>query len=608
MIIRPRSVSTNWPSFVSDTAVEILKRTRDDLLGSSDRDLLAAGEHLRVDAWRRSRASAGSLSVLLRKGDGTYANGTLFGSPDDAVPDVYFVVPSEAPEISSLGAAASQVLQDALERLPTGAATFQDGVLTFASHRFCTTLGCGDSSELLGLSSATLVAPRHRALFDAALARATPNSTATRAFETRLRRADGQFATALVSCVGLNTPSTITALLLVHDTKSSRAPLGEKLISDRSTALGTLVAGVAHEINNPLAYVTLNLHFVARELPRCTGNPELRKLLLERLAEAQHGAARVSAIVRDLRTFSRTEHEERVEPVDLVSVLEQSVRMLDLAQPVRIRRVFVPVPPIMGNAARLEQVFLNLLLNAAQALPDTEPARRVITLELKPWSDNGRSLVEASVRDGGAGIPAELLDRVFDPFFTTKGPSTGTGLGLPICHNIITRLGGEIRAESQLGVGTTFHVRLPVADRAVARPLARVMTPMPQNLTTRARLLVIDDEPQVALVLARLLRQEYEVVVSMSGQDASNLLNHDKRFDLILCDLLMPGVSGMDLYRELQQQSPGFETRIVFITGGAFTPRAAQFLQNVPNPRLEKPFDLERVRSSVRKLVAARLR
>jgi two-component system cell cycle sensor histidine kinase/response regulator CckA len=207
--------------------------------------------------------------------------------------------------------------------------------------------------------------------------------------------------------------------------------------------------------------------------------------------------------------------------------------------------------------------------------------------------------VIAEVADNGPGIEGPMLSRVFDPFFTTK-PGVGTGLGLPICHSIVKRLGGEIEVASTKGVGTVFRVSLPV--RARFRP-QRVLTPPPSAAkTTRARVLVVDDELPLASMLSRVLSDEHDVFIATSAREALEQLRRRPDFDVVLCDLLMPAMSGMDLYRELKNQLTGLEERMVFMTGGAFTPRAAEFLASVPNLRLEKPFDLNQVRQLVRKL------
>jgi CheY-like chemotaxis protein/anti-sigma regulatory factor (Ser/Thr protein kinase) len=259
-------------------------------------------------------------------------------------------------------------------------------------------------------------------------------------------------------------------------------------------------------------------------------------------------------------------------------------------------------PVVEASAVRLEQVFVNLLVNAAQAIPEGDPDGNEVTVRVRLEGD--RVVVEVS--DTGTGIPAEILDKVFDPFFTTKPRGVGTGLGLPTSLGIVTSFGGEITVTSTVGVGTTFRVSLPAFSEDVRVPHSSVPPPLSETglaKPLRMRLLVVDDEPLVADMLFRALSEEHDVTVTTDAKTALDYLLGGGEYDLIFCDLLMPKMSGMDLYEELRSRRPGLEERIVFMTGGAFTERAAQFLAVVPNPKMSKPFDLREIE---RVLVRAR--
>jgi CheY-like chemotaxis protein/anti-sigma regulatory factor (Ser/Thr protein kinase) len=269
----------------------------------------------------------------------------------------------------------------------------------------------------------------------------------------------------------------------------------------------------------------------------------------------------------------------------------------------RVVETYVPESFVEGNAVRLEQVFVNLLINAAQAIPEGSADRNEVHISV---THEGPSIV-VEVRDTGSGIPPHVLGRVFDPFFTTKPRGLGTGLGLPISRSIVTALGGEITVTSTPGLGTTFRVSLPALpvpdDRPSGRPVAaddvRAEPPF------RARLLVVDDEPLVADMLRRALADSHDVTVATDAQSALHHILGGQAFDLIFCDLLMPRMSGMDLYARLETERPGVQQRIVFMTGGAFTERASQFLSEVKNPKLAKPFDLKTLEGLVLKTVTA---
>ncbi|MFL5352894.1 ATP-binding protein [Archangium sp.] len=231
-------------------------------------------------------------------------------------------------------------------------------------------------------------------------------------------------------------------------------------LADRMTSMGTLAAGVAHEINNPLAYVCSNLTFLQEQLAEPALLPEALPELREVVAETQEGANRVRAIVQDLKTYARSD-EERRGPIHIHQLIEGALRLVrhELQRGnVRLERALKPVPPILGNEARLSQVLVNLLVNALQAFPDKRPEGN--RLRISTWSKDSK-WVMVEVEDNGSGMSAEVQQRIFDPFFTTKPVGVGTGLGLAICHSIIQSVGGQIEVRSTQGRGTTFVLSLP---------------------------------------------------------------------------------------------------------------------------------------------------
>jgi signal transduction histidine kinase len=379
--------------------------------------------------------------------------------------------------------------------------------------------------------------------------------------------------------------------------------------SDRLASLGTLAAGVAHEINNPLTYVITNLGYVAERLAALAGEPvaapghdggrraprldEIR----EALAEAQEGAQRVRQIVRDLRTYSRGDDDQE-KTVDIHRVLEWSVNMAmnEIRHRARLVKDLGPVPGVRGTETRLGQVFINLLVNAAQAIAAGSTADNEIRI-LTMTDDDGRAVV--CISDSGPGIAPDVLDHIFEPFFTTKPTGVGLGLGLFVCHGLIKGMGGTLTAESPPGAGATFVVTLPPAAPAVES--AGVSAPAPAPKVRRARVLAVDDEPQVLRSIQRALGA-HEVVVEDCGRDALARLATDQAFDVILCDLMMGDMTGMDLHTELGRRSKDLAGRIVFMTGGVFTDGARDFLAAVPNVCIEKPFDL----TALRAMIAAR--
>ncbi len=365
----------------------------------------------------------------------------------------------------------------------------------------------------------------------------------------------------------------------------SRERLG---LAERLASLGTMAAGVAHELNSPLTFVMLGLEWIERQLVLSAGADPASARLRERLREVQDGARRIQRIVRDLKGFTRPE-ESRATRIDVVSAIEGALSLAaaEVRYRATIERDYGDIPAISGNHARLGQVFLNLLVNAAHALPEVRSAANRIRIR-SFLADDGRVAVEIS--DNGAGIPPEHLPRLFEPFFTTKSVGQGTGLGLWVCHEIVSELSGEIRVESEVGRGSTFRVLLPVGVVQDSLPPVHAPNPAPR----RARILIIDDEPNLAKTLARLL-DDHEVEIALGGAAALGLLEHAPAFDLVLCDLMMPGVTGMDVHATVKARAPEQAARFAFMTGGAFTPRAKEFLAAVGLPKLDKPFRITAV-------------
>ena len=365
-------------------------------------------------------------------------------------------------------------------------------------------------------------------------------------------------------------------------------------LAERMALLGRLAAGLAHEINNPLAYTHASLEVALRELG-ALADPMGAGRIAESLALAREGTERVRGIVRDLKMLSRAD-DAPTEAVDLPALLDSTLALAAnaIGPKAYVTRRYADAPRARATRGSLGQLFLNLLLNAADAIPEGGADRHEIRVSISRDAV-GRALVEIS--DTGIGIAPGLGERVFDPFYTSKPVGSGTGLGLAICHRIIKQLGGEITFESTLDQGTTFRVVLPASD---AEP---VPTPAQAHAPGRGRVLVVDDEPALLRTSGDLIGQEHEVVTVSSGRRALELLRLDRGFDVILADLMMADVSGMDLFETVSADHPGLERRFVFMTGGAFTTRGRALLASVPNRCIEKPFDGDELLRAVGELV-----
>lgn len=371
-------------------------------------------------------------------------------------------------------------------------------------------------------------------------------------------------------------------------------------ISDRMASIGTLAAGVAHGINNPLAYVIANLDYVRSKLAQPWNSlpAEDVREVRELVEESLEGADRVRRIVGDLRMFSR-QVDDRVQAVDLTAVIERALNMAmnEIRHRARVVLKLEPVPRVLGTESKLGQVVLNLLVNAAQAIEAGNVEQNSITVRTLQ-DKHGRPRLE--IQDTGVGIPEEYLRRVFDPFFTTKPVGVGTGLGLSISHRIVSEFGGEIGIESEHQRGTLAWLALETAPLEVVVPRPPTYPP-PSNRPHSARVLIVDDEPAILRALSRVL-SGYRVTRALSGKEAIAHIEQSGPFDVVFCDVMMPELSGIDVYERAKQVCPGQERRIVFITGGAFTEQAAKFIESIDNPKLGKPFDAGEVRALVKSL------
>jgi PAS domain S-box-containing protein len=375
------------------------------------------------------------------------------------------------------------------------------------------------------------------------------------------------------------------------------------MFSDRMASIGALAAGVAHEINNPLMATVANLEFALEHTQRLFETSAGGELdgLRDSLQDAAEGAERVRTIVRDLKIFSRAE-EDHQGPVEVERVLESSLRMAhnEIRHRAELIRQYAEVPNVEANESRLGQVFLNLIVNAAQALPEGYANQHQIRICTR-LDASGR--VVAEVEDSGPGIPPELLPRLFTPFFTTKPRGVGTGLGLSICKRIVTSFGGEITVDSVVGRGTRFSVFLLAAVARPSMPTHPLAMPL-AGAPRRGRVLVVDDDEKSALVVSRALTPEHDVAITHDADEALARISHqDQAFDVIICDMMMPVKTGVEFFADLSERAPEQSKRVIFLTGGAFTVKTREFLDRVPNTRLEKPFDLQTLRAAVNRLL-----
>ena len=400
------------------------------------------------------------------------------------------------------------------------------------------------------------------------------------------------------------------AVMVFRDVTEQKRLQKQLELADRLASLGTMAAGVAHEINNPLFVVFANAGLVLEELTGALSEPATSesgalqharalKESIDMQRQILSAASRITRIVADLGAFSRPELQASGS-VDVRDAIEWAIRSTahEFRHRARLSTTLSKVPRVDADETRLGQVLVNLLINAAHAIaPGNVEGNQVLVTT--GTNDGGHVIIEVS--DTGSGIPAEVLNRIFEPFFTTKPVGEGTGLGLSICHGIVASMGGALTVESKAGKGTTFRLELPAGT---TQEPSVATSPQALAVVRRGRLLVIDDEEMVLSAVSRILNQ-HEVVCMSHAHEAMGRLRGDDKFDIILCDLMMPSMTGIEFYEELLTTLPQMASRVVFLSGGAMTSKAAEFLRIVPNERVQKPFGVSDLRSMVQAVLAA---
>ncbi|MBI2393194.1 MAG: PAS domain S-box protein [Deltaproteobacteria bacterium] len=592
--------------WVNDVAVQILGRSRDELLRGSPLDVLPEDERDRLAEPHARRARGEpvppSFATTILRPDGRrvpievsiceleHAGKRL---------SVGFFVDLSDRERSVAALKASEArFRNLIEGAPDGVVISRDGTILYANGAAARMLGHDAPSTLVGDSLARYLEPADVQVMRARIMETIRTRRPLPPREYRARRRDGTTVVAEITSLPIEFEGGPAIVALVRDVTERAALHAQLARADRLASLGTLSAGVAHEINNPLAFVSLGIEALIHALADAPLAPSKRSAVANLIDDIRKGTDRVAAIVRDLRVFAHF-GDDTPGSVDLPNVLAAAARMAahEIKPRARLSRDVGPLPRVRGNAQLLEQVFVNLLVNAAQAMPERKPDGEIAIHAAADGADH----VAVEVRDNGPGIPPEIVSRVFDPFFTTKPPGVGTGLGLAVCHGIVAQFGGSIALESRLGEGTTVRVRLLVSDGVATRPPDRSE---PERGEVRARIFLIDDEPAIARGLRMALGRRHDVTVTCDPAEALEVLLGGATFDVILCDLTMPGITGADIHERLAASRPEVLDRMVFMTGGAFTPRLRAFLEAVPNRTLEKPFSVASLEEIVRELAA----
>jgi signal transduction histidine kinase len=381
-----------------------------------------------------------------------------------------------------------------------------------------------------------------------------------------------------------------TALVL-RDVTESRAAATRAALADRLGQMGIVTTGLAHEINNPLAVVLVGVEHAMQVIEKVPGTDMARMAL----TDAHQAAGQLRAVARSLRDFAHLD-DEPVRSIVVTEAIERSLTVMGraLTANARIERLFEPVAPVRMPPGRLEQVLVALLRNASQALAGRPGPERLI---LRVLQDPGEVVIE--VEDSGPGMTYDVLERAFEPFFTTRGHGGGTGLGLYVARALVERYGGRLTLDSGPGRGTRARVRIPASTEVPSPTPPTTAADTPSPALSRRRILIVDDDPRVGKALARLLH-EHEVTVVHDGEQAVQAMAR-LRYDLVLCDVMMPKMSGIEVYETAVDVDPAIGETFVFITGGTFTPEATAFLDRFPGRVLEKPIAAASLRDAIRR-------
>lgn len=488
-----------------------------------------------------------------------------------------------------------------VEMSPSAIAVIQQGELVFANQTACGLWGVDEVEKLQGSrveelfsesrSVDLMEALRRGESFESIDAWAREDGGLDRAVEVvgRPAKFEGKWAMQLiVSTVG-----------------EKREVMARRVRTDRLVMMGTMAATVGHEINNPLSYVCANLEYALEELEHWWRGATVRQPdghtrsdIIDGLASACEGTERIRAVVDGIQNFHRLDDDAQ-RPASIEQPLRSSLQIArtKLDPDVEVQVDIRPTAPVGVSAARLGQVFLNLLINGAQALSEVDGEEK--RLEVRTRQEEGEVIVE--IADTGPGLDEELKSDIFQPFVSTKG-TEGTGLGLAICRDIVTQARGAIDVETERRQGCLFRVRLPEVEEQQTQSF-EVLEDESSGL--RGTVLIVDPEPTLAKSLQRILQRDHEVMAVTTKGDALELLATEE-FDVILCDLRMRGGLGRDLFRWVQEQAPEYWDRMVAMTASRLTPKVRQELEALPNRWVAKPFDMRRLRGIIDRLLVAR--
>lgn len=571
--------------------------TAEEAVGRPINQLLAP-EHLRVSSIelteRVARGESVSVDTVRRRKDGTLLHVSILGTPirvsgsQIAVYGIYRDITARK-DAEERVVERERYFRSLIENTSDIVAVVEaDGRLRYVSPALERVLGMAPDTVCCSTLFALMYeddAPAVEAAFAASIA--DPGRTIDG--EARFRHADGSWRLLVLTGRNLRADPAVGGIIVnLRDVTEARAQDAHVRRVERLASLGTLIGGVAHELNNPLTAIK-----GFTELMLLNEQPAEDREALDTIARE---ANRAAGIVSNLRLLARRTQEGAVMgPVDVNDAVRHVLKLRRYAIETSNITVDEALDPaltvVWADRGQIEQVVLNLVVNAEQALALVERPRR---LTVRTRADHDTAVIE--VEDNGPGIRPAERERIFDPFWTTKAPGVGLGLGLSLVHNIVTDHRGRIRLESEAGRGAHFIIELPAAPAAAAEAQPRAARgPESAPLRRSLRILVVDDEPSIRVSLDRfLVRCGHRVETAAEGEEAIRTIERAATdpFDIVVSDLRMPGLSGEQLLRALRRRDPSWERRIIFITGDAANPDAVRLLAQADVPVILKPFDL----------------
>ncbi|HTA77167.1 MAG TPA: PAS domain S-box protein [bacterium] len=495
--------------------------------------------------------------------------------------------------------------QTIIKEMPDGVLIADEGEVLFVNNAFAKMLGYGSPLEIIGWSLLDLIHPDYHGICQERLSLLMKDGQPVTNTKFKLIGKDGKAIEVESAGIPIQFNGKKAAMGVISDNTLQNEMRRQATLNDKLATVGTLAAGVAHEVNNPLTYILGNLSFLGEQLEEMKAHMlqkgcadqeciKILKEMTEEVAETTKGGERIRDIVKGLKAFVRSS-DDKAEKVDLNQMVESALNMTYhiFKQKARLEKdLAVDMPLLMIHSGKIQQVFINLIINAAQAIEGNQPGKNKI--RVRTGHNINGLFVEFT--DTGKGIPENILPRIFDPFFTTKPTGVGTGLGLSVCNEILRHYQGSLEVKSQVGQGTTFTVRLPILEE----PLTEREELIQHSGSQFGRVLVVDDEPGNLEVMCRAIRKKHTVLKALSGLEAMAVLaKEDGQIDAVVTDVNMPDMNGIDFYQAVESQYPDLEKRFIFMTGGIFSEETKDFLKKIPNVCLEKPFKFEEMLKAV---------